>query len=115
MAKNRFPGMGGGMPNMNNMIKQAQKMQAEMERMQAEMETTKYEATAGGGAVAVVLSGKKELLEVKISPEACDPDDVEMLQDLIIVAVNDAMKKADEASANQMGRITGGMNIPGLF
>ena len=109
MAKHRFNGMGGGMmPNMNNMLKQAQKMQAEMEE-------TKYDATAGGGAVAVTVSGKKELLEVKISPEACDPDDVEMLQDLIIVAVNDAMKKADEASASQMGKITGGMNIPGLF
>lgn len=116
MAKHRFNGMGGGMmPNMNNMIKQAQKMQAEMEKMQAEMEETKFEATAGGGAVSATVSGKKELLEVKISPEACDPDDVEMLQDLIIVAVNDALKKADEASANQMGKITGGMNIPGLF
>ena len=90
-------------------------MQAEMEKMQAEMEETKFEATAGGGAVSATVSGKKELLEVKISPEACDPDDVEMLQDLIIVAVNDALKKADEASANQMGKITGGMNIPGLF
>ncbi len=115
MAKHRFNGMGGGMPNMNNMIKQAQKMQAEMEKMQAEMEEKTYDATAGGGAVAVVVSGKKELMEVTISPEACDPDDVEMLQDLIIVAVNDAMKKADEASMNQMGKITGGMNIPGLF
>ena len=114
MAKHRFNGM-GGMGNMNSMIKQAQKMQAEMERMQAEMEDKKFEATAGGGAVAVTVSGKKELLDVTISPEACDPDDVEMLQDLIIVAVNDAMKKADEASASQMGKITGGMNIPGLF
>ena len=116
MAKHKFNGMGGGMmPNMNNMIKQAQKMQAEMEKMQAELEETKFEATAGGGAVAVAVSGKKELLSVTISPDACDPDDVEMLQDLIIVAVNDAMKKADEASASQMGKITGGMNIPGLF
>lgn len=114
MAKNKFNGM-GGMPNMNNMIKQAQKMQAEMEKMQAELEETKFEATSGGGAVSVTVSGKKEVLEVKISPEACDPDDVEMLEDLITVAVNDAMKKADEASAGQMSRITGGMNIPGLF
>lgn len=114
MAKNKFNGM-GSMPNMNNMIKQAQKMQAEMEKMQAELEETKFEATAGGGAVSVTVSGKKEVLEVKISPEACDPDDVEMLEDLITVAVNDAMKKADEASAGQMSRITGGMNIPGLF
>ena len=115
MAKHRFNGMGSGMPNMNNMIKQAQKMQAEMEKMQAEMEDAKYEATAGGGVVAVTVSGKKELLSVKISPEACDPEDVEMLEDLVLVAVNDAMKKADEASASQMGKITGGMNIPGLF
>ena len=114
MAKHRFNGM-GGMGNMNSMIKQAQKMQAELQRMQAEMEETKFEATAGGGAVAVTVSGKKELLDVTISPEACDPDDVEMLQDLIIDAVNDAMKKADEDSMNQMGKITGGMNIPGLF
>ena len=114
MAKHRFNGM-GGMGNMNSMIKQAQKMQAEMEKMQAEMEEKKFEATAGGGAVAVTVSGKKELLDVVISPEACDPDDVEMLQDLIIVAVNDAMKKADEDSMNHMGKITGGMNIPGLF
>ncbi len=115
MAKHRFNGMGGGMGNMSSMIKQAQKMQAEMEKMQAEMEEKKFEATAGGGAVAVTVSGKKELLDITISPEACDPDDVEMLQDLIIVAVNDAMKKADEDSMNQMGKITGGMNIPGLF
>jgi len=114
MAKHRCHGI-GGMGNMNSIIKQAQKVQAEMERMQAEMEEKKFEATAGGGAVAVTVSGKKELLDVTISPEACDPDDVEMLQDLIIVAVNDAMKKADEDSMNQMGKITGGMNIPGLF
>ena len=114
MAKNKFNGM-GGMPNMNSMIKQAQKMQAEMEKMQNELTEAKFEATSGGGAVSVVVSGKKELLEVKISPDACDPDDVEMLQDLILVAVNDAMKKADDASASQMGKITGGMNIPGLF
>ena len=116
MAKHRFNGMGGGMmPNMNNMLKQAQKMQAEMEKMQAEMEETKYDATAGGGAVAVTVSGKKELLEVKISPEACDPDDVEMLQDMIVSAVNEVLRKADEAQANNLKGLTGGLNIPGLF
>ena len=109
MAKHRFNGMGGGMmPNMNNMLKQAQKMQAEMEE-------TKYDATAGGGAVAVTVSGKKELLEVKISPEACDPDDVEMLQDLIMAAVNEGMRMADASSADEMSKLTGGLNIPGLF
>ncbi len=115
MAKyNKFPGM-GGMPNMNNMIKQAQKMQAEMQKMQEEMEEKTFEATSGGGAVTVEVSGKKEVTKITISPDACDPDDVEMLEDLVMVAVNDALKKADAESADKMGQITGGMNIPGLF
>ncbi|MBE7053859.1 MAG: YbaB/EbfC family nucleoid-associated protein [Ruminococcaceae bacterium] len=113
MAKGRMPmGMGG---NMNNMIKQAQKMQQEMLKMQEEMEQSSYEATAGGGAVTVKMSGKKELLEIKISPDVVDADDIEMLEDLILVAVNDALKKVDEVSQSQMSRLTGGMNIPGLF
>ena len=115
MAKHRFNGMGGGMGNMSSMIKQAQKMQAEMEKMQAEMEEKKFEATAGGGAVAVTVSGKKELLDITISPEACDPDDIEMLQDLIITAVNDVIKKVDDANNAKMSKLTGGLNIPGLF
>ena len=114
MAEGRMPmGMGGA--NMNNMIKQAQKMQQEMLKMQEEMEQSSYEATAGGGAVTVKMSGKKELLEIKISPDVVDADDIEMLEDLILVAVNDALKKVDEVSQNQMSRLTGGMNIPGLF
>ncbi len=114
MAKGKFNGM--GMPgNMNNMIKQAQKMQQEMLKAQQEMEEKEIEASAGGGAVSVKISGKKELLEINISPEVIDPDDVEMLQDLIIAAVNEGMRKADEMSAQQMSRLTGGMNIPGLF
>ena len=119
MAKGGFPkGMGnmGGMGgNMNQMLKQAKKMQEQMLKMQEEMEEKVYEASSGGGAVSVKISGKRELQEIIIKPEVVDPDDVEMLQDLIIVAVNDAMKKADEDSMNQMGKITGGMNIPGLF
>ncbi len=112
MAKGKF----GGMPaNMNNMIKQAQKMQQEMLRAQQEIEEKEIEASAGGGAVSVKISGKKELLELNISPEVIDPDDKEMLQDLIIAAVNEGMRKADEISAQQMSRLTGGMNIPGLF
>ena len=112
MAKGKF----GGMPaNMNNMIKQAQKMQQEMLRAQQEIEEKEIEASAGGGAVSVKISGKKELLELNISPEVIDPDDKEMLQDLIIAAVNECMRKADEISAQQMSRLTGGMNIPGLF
>lgn len=111
MAKPRFP-MGG---NANNMIRQAQKMQQEMLKAQEEIEQTEFEASAGGGAVSVKMSGKKELTEVIIKPEACDPDDIEMLQDLIITAVNDALSKVDEANNAKMSKLTGGINIPGLF
>ncbi len=113
MAKSRIPmGMGG---NMNNMIKQAQKMQQNMLKMQEEIEQSEFEATVGGGAVCVKMSGKKELSEVKIKPEAVDPDDVEMLEDLILTAVNDVIKQVDNASASKMSSITGGLNIPGMF
>ena len=117
MAKQRFPmgGMGGMGGNMNNMIKQAQKMQQEMMNMQTEIESTEFEATAGGGVISVKMSGSKQLLEVNIKPEAVDPDDVEMLQDLIITAVNEAAKMVDEANNSKMSKLTGGMNIPGLF
>ncbi|MBQ4159331.1 MAG: YbaB/EbfC family nucleoid-associated protein [Clostridia bacterium] len=113
MAKFRggMPGMG----NMNQMIKQAQKMQEEMLKAQAEIEEKTIEASAGGGAVTVTINGKKELQAIKISPEAVDPDDVETLEDLILSAVNEAMRQADEVAAGTMGKITGGMNIPGLF
>jgi len=114
MAKG-FRGMPGGMGagNMNNMLRQAQKMQEEMMKAQEALESAEIEATAGGGAVSVKVSGKKELLSIKISPDAVDPDDVEMLEDLIIAAVNEAMRKADEQSTAQMQKITGGMNLPG--
>lgn len=121
MAKGGFPGgrfPGGGFPgggNMNQMIKQAQKMQAEMMKAQEEMEVSEYEASVGGGAVTVKVSGKKQVLSLTISPEAVDPDDVEMLEDLVISAVNEAMKKADDAASQSMSKLTGGMNIPGLF
>ena len=101
--------------NMNSVIKQAQKMQEEMERVQAECETKTVEAQAGGGAVAVVINGKKELESIVIKPEAVDPEDVETLQDLIMVAVNEGIKKADDMLAEEMGAITGGISIPGLF
>lgn len=116
MAKGGFPkGMGGGMPNMNQMMKQAQKMQEQMLKMQEEMEEKKFEATAGGGAVRVVVSGKREVLEIDLKPEVVDPDDIEMLQDLMVAAVNEALRKVEADSANQMGQLTGGLNIPGLF
>lgn len=103
-------GMGGG--NMNNMLRQAQKMQQDMMKAQEELESKSYEASAGGGVVSAVVSGKKELASVTIDPEAVDPDDVEMLQDLIVAAVNEAMRKATEDAASQMSRLTGGLNLP---
>ena len=101
--------------NTNSVIKQAQKMQEEMERVQQETEAELVEGAAGGGAVKVVVSGKKELVSIKIDPDAVDPDDVETLEDMVKAAVNDGITKADELMAEKMGAITGGMNIPGLF
>ena len=117
MARGGFPrgmgGMGGG--NMQGMIRQAQKMQEEMLKAQEELGEKTVEASVGGGVVTVTANGKKELVSINIKPEAVDPEDVEMLQDLIVSAVNEAMRKADEMAASSMSRITGGMNIPGLF
>ena len=101
--------------NMNSVLKQAQKMQEEMERIQQETEEENIEATSGGGAVKVVVNGKKELVEIKLDPDAVDPDDVETLEDLIMAAVNEAVKKAEDMMEERMGAITGGLNIPGLF
>ena len=113
MAKGGFSGFGG---NMNNLMKQAQKMQKDMDKMQEELHQRTVEATAGGGAVVVVVSGKKEIKEIKIKPEVVDPEDVEMLQDLILAAVNEAIRQADEMVNSEMSKITGGMGgIPGLF
>ncbi len=104
-----FPG-GMGMPgNMNNLMKQAQKMQKQMEESQKELESKEFTATAGGGAVEVTVSGKKEVTKVKLAEEAVDPDDIEMLEDLIMVAVNDAMRQVEETSAAAMSRLTGGL------
>ena len=114
MAKNNFRGMPGGM-NQAAMMKQAQKMQQEMLRMQEEMENKTYSATTGGGMVTATVNGKHEVLDLKINPEAVDPDDVEMLQDMVIAAVNEAMRAADAEAANNMSRLTGGMNLGGLF
>ena len=116
MAKGGYRGnpmMGGGM-NMN-MIKQAQKMQQEMLKMQEEMEVKEYEASAGGGMVTAKVTGKKELTGLTINPEAVDPDDVEMLQDMVIAAVNEAMRKAESEAASNMSKLTGGLNLGGLF
>ena len=103
--------------NMANLMKQAQKMQRQMEEQAKEMETKEFTATAGGGAVEVTVSGTKKVLKVKPDEEAVDPDDVEMLEDLIVAAVNEAMDKVDEVSASAMSKFTGGMGgqMPGLF
>ncbi len=103
-----FPG--GGMPgNMANLMKQAQRMQRQMEESQKELETKEFTATAGGGAVEVTVSGKKEVLKVKLSDEVVDPEDIEMLQDLIVAATNEALRKADEENAAMMNKMTGGL------
>ena len=108
-----MPGMGGGM-NMN-MLKQAQKMQQDMMRMQQELQEKEYEAAAGGGVVTATVTGKRELKEVVIAPEAVDPEDVEMLQDMVISAVNEAMRAAEAEASNSMSKFTGGLNLGGLF
>ena len=114
MAKGGFRGMPGGM-NQAALMKQAQKMQQDMIRMQEELENKTYTATAGGGMVSATVSGKHELKELTINPEAVDPDDVEMLQDMVIAAVNEAMRAAETDSANNMSRLTGGLKLGGLF
>ena len=114
--KARLPqGYGGGVGNMNNMLKQAQKMQEEMARMQQELEVKEFSVTVGGGAVKAVLNGKKQVQSLEIKPEVVDPDDIEMLQDLIISAINECSRQIDEETNTKMSQATGGMNIPGLF
>ena len=114
MAKGGFRGMPGGM-NQAAMMKQAQKMQQEMLRMQEEMENKTYSAASGGGMVTAEGNGKHEVVSLTVKPEAVDPDDVEMLQDMIMAAVNEAMRTADTEAANNMSRLTGGLNLGGLF
>ena len=106
--------MPGGM-NQAAMMKQAQKMQQEMLRMQQEQEAKTFTAKAGGGMVSATVNGKHELVGLEINPEAVDPDDVEMLQDMVMAAVNEAMRTADAEAANNMSRLTGGLNLGGLF
>ena len=114
MAKGGFRGMPGGM-NQAAMMKQAQKLQQQMLQMQQEQEAKTYTAKAGGGMVAATVNGKHELVNLEINPEAVDPDDVEMLQDMILAAVNEAMRTADTDAANNMTRLTGGLNLGGMF
>jgi len=112
MGKGRRPAVPG---NMGNMMKQVQQMQKNMEKKQAEIEEKEFETTAGGGAIKVVVNGKKEIIAIELKEEIVDPDDVEMLQDLILVAINDALKAADKEMSDAMGSMTSGMKMPGLF
>ena len=107
-----FAGMPG---NMSNLMKQAQRMQRQMEEMQKEMETMEFEGTAGGEAVKIVVTGKKQVVNVELKPEVVDPDDIEMLQDLIMAATNEALRKIDEYHDAKVNGISGGVNLPGVF
>lgn len=111
MARGGFPGGMGG--NMNNLLKQAQKLQQQMEKMQEDLETKTFEVSVGGGAIVAIANGKKQLIDIKIKEDVVDPDDVEMLQDLVITAVNEVLRKAEDETSKEMGKLTGGMNLPG--
>ena len=107
-------GMGGGPQNMNAMIKQAQKMQDDMAELQEQLEAREYEVSAGGGVVAIRINGKKEVLSIDIKPEIVDPDDIEMLSDVLIAGINEAIKKVEETNASEMEKITGPLGFPGM-
>ena len=110
-----FPG-GGGMPgNMANLMKQAQKMQQDMQEKQAELEAREYDIQAGGGVVKLKINGKRQILSIDIDPEIVDPDDIETLQDLLVAAMNEAIKTVDNINSEEMGKVTQGLNMPGLF
>ena len=110
MARGGVPGRPGG--NMQQMLKQAQKMQEKLAKVQEELEAREYEASAGGGMVTVKANGKKEILALTIQPEAVDPEDVEMLQDMVMAAVNEVLRQVEETSSQEMGKLTGGLNLP---
>ena len=114
--KARLPkGMGGGPQNMNAMIRQAQKMQDDMAELQEILDAKEYEIKAGGGVVGVLISGTKEVKSITIDPQIVDPDDIETLQDILVAAVNEAIKKVEQTNSAEMEKITGNMNVPGLF
>ncbi len=114
--KARLPqGMGGGPSNMQSMIRQAQKMQEQMTALQEELDAREYDVAAGGGAVKIKINGKKEILSVILDPDIVDPDDIESLQDVLVAACNEAIRTVEDTNAAEMGKVTGGMNIPGMF
>ncbi|MDL2206039.1 YbaB/EbfC family nucleoid-associated protein [Eubacteriales bacterium OttesenSCG-928-N13] len=110
-----FPGMMGGGQQMQQMMRQAQKLQQQMVEAQEALELREFEASAGGGMVSAKVNGKRELIELTINPEAVDPEDVEMLQDTVMAAVNEALRQASETTEREMGKLTGGMGMPGMF
>ncbi len=115
MRANIPKGMGGGAQNMQAMIRQAQKMQEDMAAKQAELDAREYEVSAGGGVVNVKINGKREILSIDLEPEIVDPDDIETLSDILVAAVNEAIKRVDDTNNEELGKITGAMNMPGLF
>ena len=115
MRANVPKGMGGGPQNMQAMLRQAQKMQEDMAALQEDLDAREYEIKAGGGMVTVNINGKKEILSIDIKPEIVDPDDIETLSDILVAAVNEAIKRVETTNADEMAKISGSMNIPGLF
>ena len=115
MRANIPKGMGGGPQNMNAMLRQAQKMQEEIEALQADLDEREYDVSAGGGVVNVKINGKKEILSIGIEPEIVDPDDIETLSDILVAAVNEAIKRVEDTNSAEMSKITGGMGMPGMF
>ena len=115
MRANLPKGMGGGPQNMQAMIRQAQKMQEDMQALQEELDAKEYDVSAGGGMVNVKITGKKEILAIDIKPDIVDPDDIETLSDILVAAVNQAIKLVDTTNNEAMEKVTGGMNMPGLF
>ncbi|MBQ2735568.1 MAG: YbaB/EbfC family nucleoid-associated protein [Clostridia bacterium] len=115
MRANIPKGMGGGMGNMQSMIRQAQKMQEDMAAKQEELNAREYDVSAGGGVVTVKINGKKEILSINLEPEIVDPDDIETLSDILVAAVNEAIKRVEDTNSEELGQITGPMNLPGLF
>ena len=114
--KARLPqGMGGGPQNMQNMLKQAQKMQEDMAALQADLDAREYDVSAGGGMVELKISGKREILSISIRPEIVDPDDVETLEDIIVAAVNEGIKRVESTNEAEMQKLTGSLGMPGLF
>ena len=115
MKANIPKGMGGGPQNMQAMIRQAQKMQEDMAALQEDLDAREYEIKAGGGVVAVKINGKKEILSIDIKPEIVDPDDIETLSDILVAAVNEAIKRVETVNAEEMDKVTKGLNMPGMF